>query len=165
MAEAISIQLLPTSAQLHSRSSCAECSHETSQTCTSYTNSISVERFEESTHPLVCPVTFVDVSVSVCPSGPLSIPTVPSIPGLQDFKGTTMHTAAWDSSIELAGKKVSSTQYIFVSFGCRRRRLHQTCAGVYALLALPRTCIFRSGLLGGGVLPENIHRHRRPPCM
>ena len=48
----------------------------------------------------------------LCPSGPLSIPTVPSIPGLQDFKGTTMHTAAWDSSIELAGKKVGSNQYL-----------------------------------------------------
>jgi hypothetical protein len=41
------------------------------------------------------------------PVGPLSIPTIPDIPGLKAFKGTVMHTAAWDSSIDLAGKKVA----------------------------------------------------------
>lgn len=40
-------------------------------------------------------------------AGPLSIPSTPDIPGLQGFKGTVMHTAAWDSSIDLAGKRIA----------------------------------------------------------
>jgi len=32
---------------------------------------------------------------------------VPQIPGLSGFKGSILHTAAWDSSIDLAGKKVA----------------------------------------------------------
>ena len=30
----------------------------------------------------------------------------PAIPGLQDFKGTLLHTARWDSSVDLKGKHV-----------------------------------------------------------
>lgn len=41
------------------------------------------------------------------PAGALSIPTVPSIPGLSGFKGATMHTATWDTGVDLAGKKVA----------------------------------------------------------
>lgn len=40
-------------------------------------------------------------------TGPLSIPTIPAVPGLSAFQGPTLHTAAWDSSIQLAGKKVA----------------------------------------------------------
>jgi cation diffusion facilitator CzcD-associated flavoprotein CzcO len=42
-----------------------------------------------------------------CATGPLSIPTIPDVPGLSRFEGPTLHTAAWDSSVQLAGKKVA----------------------------------------------------------
>jgi hypothetical protein len=45
--------------------------------------------------------------MSCHPLGPLSVPTIPDIPGLQAYKGRVMHTAAWDSSIDLSGKKVA----------------------------------------------------------
>jgi len=39
--------------------------------------------------------------------GPLCIPNFPDIPGLKNFKGKTMHTAQWDHSYDLTGKKVA----------------------------------------------------------
>jgi 4-hydroxyacetophenone monooxygenase len=39
--------------------------------------------------------------------GQLNEPLIPEIPGLEDFEGTTMHTARWDHSAELAGKRVA----------------------------------------------------------
>jgi len=38
--------------------------------------------------------------------GPLNRWQLPKIPGLADFKGPAMHTAAWDQSVDLRGKKV-----------------------------------------------------------
>ncbi len=40
--------------------------------------------------------------------GLLNRPKMPDIAGIEDFKGTIMHTAKWDHSVELAGKKVAS---------------------------------------------------------
>lgn len=39
--------------------------------------------------------------------GALSAPTIPDVPGLADFTGAVFHTAAWDHSIDLAGRKVA----------------------------------------------------------
>jgi cation diffusion facilitator CzcD-associated flavoprotein CzcO len=39
-------------------------------------------------------------------TGGLAEPRLPDIPGLSDFKGTVMHTARWDSTVELAGRRV-----------------------------------------------------------
>jgi 4-hydroxyacetophenone monooxygenase len=39
--------------------------------------------------------------------GLLNRPSVPNIAGLDDFVGPRMHTAAWDSSIDLRGKRVA----------------------------------------------------------
>src|SRR3954454_11584196 len=40
-------------------------------------------------------------------TGVFSKPTPPDIPGLEDFAGTTMHTARWDHSVDLRGKRVA----------------------------------------------------------
>jgi cation diffusion facilitator CzcD-associated flavoprotein CzcO len=40
-------------------------------------------------------------------TGVLTKPKPPDIPGLADFAGTTMHTARWDPSAELAGRRVA----------------------------------------------------------
>jgi cation diffusion facilitator CzcD-associated flavoprotein CzcO len=42
----------------------------------------------------------------VCSTGPLSQGHTPAIPGLQSFAGTLMHSARWDTSVPLAGKRV-----------------------------------------------------------
>jgi 4-hydroxyacetophenone monooxygenase len=39
--------------------------------------------------------------------GQLNEPLIPKIPGLEDFEGATMHTARWDHSAKLAGKRVA----------------------------------------------------------
>jgi cation diffusion facilitator CzcD-associated flavoprotein CzcO len=46
-----------------------------------------------------------DVLVSAC--GGLTEPLTPEIPGMADFTGQAMHTARWDHSVDLAGKRVA----------------------------------------------------------
>ncbi len=40
-------------------------------------------------------------------TGVLTKPKPPDIPGLENFAGTTMHTARWDASVDLVGKRVA----------------------------------------------------------
>ncbi len=40
--------------------------------------------------------------------GPLAEPRTPDIPGIDSFEGTVMHSARWDDSVELEGKRVAS---------------------------------------------------------
>lgn len=40
-------------------------------------------------------------------NGPLSEPSLPSIPGLGDFKGTIFHSARWDHTHDLTGERVA----------------------------------------------------------
>ncbi len=42
----------------------------------------------------------------VCSTGPLSQPRWPDIPGLKNFAGSLLHTARWDDSVPLAGRRV-----------------------------------------------------------
>ena len=46
-----------------------------------------------------------DVLVSAV--GMVNRPSVPPIPGLDEFPGPVMHTAAWDNSVDLTGKRVA----------------------------------------------------------
>src|SRR5262249_9107551 len=46
-----------------------------------------------------------DVLVSAV--GMVNRPLIPSIPGLDEFPGPVMHTAAWDNSVDLTGKRVA----------------------------------------------------------
>ncbi|MGH9057080.1 MAG: flavin-containing monooxygenase [Acidimicrobiales bacterium] len=39
--------------------------------------------------------------------GPLAEPSIPELPGLEDFKGAAWHSARWDHSYDLAGKNVA----------------------------------------------------------
>jgi len=40
-------------------------------------------------------------------SGVLTVPKPPDIEGVADFAGITLHTARWDSSVDLSGKRVA----------------------------------------------------------
>jgi cation diffusion facilitator CzcD-associated flavoprotein CzcO len=52
-----------------------------------------------------------DVLVTAC--GQLSTPSVPPIPGLDTFEGALFHSAQWDHSVDLAGRRVG-----LVGSGC-----------------------------------------------
>ncbi len=45
--------------------------------------------------------------VLVSATGPLSAPSIPNLPGLDDFDGPVFHSAEWDHSVDLAGKRVA----------------------------------------------------------
>ena len=45
--------------------------------------------------------------VLVSATGPLFEPKMPQLPGLDDFGGTTFHSARWDHEYELSGKRVA----------------------------------------------------------
>ena len=44
--------------------------------------------------------------VLVACAGPLTEPVFPDVPGMERFRGTVMHTARWDNSYDMKGKKV-----------------------------------------------------------
>lgn len=46
-----------------------------------------------------------DVLVTAC--GQLSVPKIPSLPGLESFEGPAFHTAEWRHDVDLAGKRVA----------------------------------------------------------
>ena len=46
-----------------------------------------------------------DVLVTAC--GQLSVPSIPAIPGLDEFPGPVFHTARWRHDVDLAGKRVA----------------------------------------------------------
>ena len=48
-----------------------------------------------------------DYSVVFAATGPLHVPNFPEIPGMDSFKGDTMHTAQWNTSLDLKGKKIA----------------------------------------------------------
>jgi cation diffusion facilitator CzcD-associated flavoprotein CzcO len=45
--------------------------------------------------------------VLVAAPGPLSEPSIPDLPGLEDFQGTVFHTATWDHEHDLRGRRVA----------------------------------------------------------
>src|SRR4051812_35751874 len=46
--------------------------------------------------------------VLVTGMGPLTEPKIPDLPGLDSFEGPVVHSARWDHSVELEGKRVAS---------------------------------------------------------
>jgi cation diffusion facilitator CzcD-associated flavoprotein CzcO len=46
-----------------------------------------------------------DILITAC--GQLSVPKMPTIPGLEDFAGPAFHTAQWRHDVPLAGKRVA----------------------------------------------------------
>lgn len=46
-------------------------------------------------------------NILICAVGQLNRPAIPSIPGLDQFDGETVHTATWTDSTSMAGKRVA----------------------------------------------------------
>lgn len=49
----------------------------------------------------------LEAGAVICAVGLLNRPVVPDIAGLDDFRGTTVHTAEWKDNVELRGKRVA----------------------------------------------------------
>jgi len=67
------------------------------------------------------PTEIVTCTHIVTANGPLSSPRLPEIPGMADFKGESFHTAKWDQSAVLKGKRVP------VGLARRRSGDHLNC--------------------------------------
>src|SRR4051794_15782523 len=50
----------------------------------------------------------VTAKVLISATGPLVEPKIPDFPGLETFRGPVMHSARWDHSVDLSGKRVAS---------------------------------------------------------
>ncbi|MFC3241585.1 hypothetical protein ACFOJ6_03570 [Gordonia humi] len=53
------------------------------------------------------PVETLTADAVISAVGLLNEPSIPRIPGLDAFDGPALHTARWDDSIDLAGKRVA----------------------------------------------------------
>lgn len=51
--------------------------------------------------------TITHAHILISAHGILHIPKVPSIPGLDSFKGRLFHSSQWDTSLDLSGKRVA----------------------------------------------------------
>jgi 4-hydroxyacetophenone monooxygenase len=49
----------------------------------------------------------VSANVLISAVGMVNRPSIPAIPGLDEFPGPVMHTAAWDPDVDLAGKRIA----------------------------------------------------------
>ena len=49
----------------------------------------------------------LSASVLITAVGMVNRPSIPPLPGLDEFPGPIMHTAAWDNSVDLSGKRVA----------------------------------------------------------
>ncbi|MDP3225944.1 MAG: NAD(P)/FAD-dependent oxidoreductase, partial [Rubrivivax sp.] len=48
----------------------------------------------------------IDARFFVCSTGPLSVPRWPAIEGLDSFAGPRLHSARWDNTVDMAGRRV-----------------------------------------------------------
>ncbi|KAH9481223.1 Baeyer-Villiger monooxygenase [Psilocybe cubensis] len=49
----------------------------------------------------------LEANIVISAHGILHVPRYPNIPGLNDFSGPIMHTAKWDTNLDLRGKKIA----------------------------------------------------------
>jgi 4-hydroxyacetophenone monooxygenase len=49
----------------------------------------------------------IGANVVITAVGMVNRPSIPELPGLEDFPGPVLHTAAWDPAVELTGKRVA----------------------------------------------------------
>ena len=66
-----------------------------------------------------------DVLIAAC--GQLSTPSVPALPGLDDFAGPAFHTARWRHDVDLAGRRVA-----VIGTGCSAIQVVPAIAGTAA---------------------------------
>lgn len=67
----------------------------------SQTYSITTEDVRSKKHSVLV------ANVVISAHGILHVPKYPNIPGLNNFKGPVMHSAKWDTTLDLRGKKIA----------------------------------------------------------
>ncbi|MFF9542477.1 flavin-containing monooxygenase [Streptomyces albidoflavus] len=65
-----------------------------------------------------------EANAVITATGILNSPSVPDIPGAESFAGTSMHTAEWDESADLTGKRV-----VVLGTGCTSVQVVASLAG------------------------------------
>ncbi|MGW9131848.1 NAD(P)-binding domain-containing protein [Streptomyces sp. NPDC055681] len=65
-----------------------------------------------------------EANAVITATGILNSPSVPDVPGLKSFTGTAMHTAEWDDSVDLDGKRV-----VVLGTGCTSVQVVASLAG------------------------------------
>ena len=92
----------------------------------------------------------VEVEVLVAACGQLTRPTRPELPGLASFRGRVLHSASWDPSVELRGRRV-----VVIGTGASAVQLVPAIAGEVAQL----TVFQRSA---AHLMPKPDRRYRTP---
>ena len=64
-------------------------------------------RWQVTIKPVIGPEQTLEANVVVSAVGQLNRPSIPEIPGLDRFQGPAFHTAQWDSTVELEGRRVA----------------------------------------------------------
>lgn len=67
----------------------------------------------------------------VSAAGQLNVPRYPDIPGIKDFRGTVLHSARWDWSYKLGGKRIA-----VIGNGCTAAQIIPEIAKVASKLTL-----------------------------
>lgn len=49
----------------------------------------------------------IRASVLVSAAGPLRVPRLPKVPGIESFEGQSFHNLRWDPAVELEGKRIA----------------------------------------------------------
>jgi 4-hydroxyacetophenone monooxygenase len=82
--------------------------------CISFSTEVTSARFVESSQEWDLEVTDADgvnrterFSFFICSTGQLNRPSFPDIAGRDEFAGSSFHSAAWDHSVDLTGKRVA----------------------------------------------------------
>jgi cation diffusion facilitator CzcD-associated flavoprotein CzcO len=76
-----------------------------------FNQEVAAARFDENTARWTIETTAGDTVICkhfVLASGPLHVPSIPKIPGLDNFKGKVFHSAQWDGDYDLTDKNVVS---------------------------------------------------------
>lgn len=76
-----------------------------------YGRTVSETRFDEATNRWTVTTaegTKVVARYVVVATGPLHVPSIPALPGLERFRGRVFHSARWDHDFDLNGKRVAS---------------------------------------------------------
>ncbi len=96
-----------------------------------------------------------------CAGHGLSVPALPEIPGRDSFAGATMHSARWDHSVALAGKRVA-----VIGTGASAIQLVPELAKSVASLTLfQRTAGWVQPKLDGGISPRARALFRKRPAV
>lgn len=96
-----------------------------------------------------------------CAGHGLSVPALPDLPGRDRFAGVTMHSARWDHSVSLAGKRVA-----VVGTGASAVQLIPAIAPeVASLTVFQRTPGWVQPKLSGGISPKTRALFARRPAV